>query len=73
MSDRKPDRLLSWSVVNVVIVVAALFPVLWILMLSLKTPATVADGKFFPTEISFENYEGIFSEDVFTKAPARPR
>jgi multiple sugar transport system permease protein len=45
-----------WSVGIVVIVISALFPVFWLLMLSLKTPATVGDGRVWPKEFTLENY-----------------
>jgi multiple sugar transport system permease protein len=58
----------TWGVINTVVLVAALFPVFWILMLSLKDPATLGDGRLVPSKWSFTNYEGIFEQDVFTKA-----
>jgi multiple sugar transport system permease protein len=64
--DRK--RLLSWGTAEAVIVVAALFPVLWLVSLSLKTPATVGDGRLIPKSWSFDNYSSIFHQDIFTKA-----
>ena len=57
-----------WTVVNIIVVIYALFPVLWILSLSLKPTSTVKDGKLIPTQITFENYKGIFSGDVFSSA-----
>ncbi len=44
----------------VAIILASLFPVLWLLMLSLKTPATIGDGRFIPADVSFENYTALF-------------
>jgi multiple sugar transport system permease protein len=64
--DRK--RWFSWAGAEAVIVVAALFPVLWLLSLSLKDPATVNDGRLIPKTFSFDNYSSIFDEDIFTKA-----
>jgi multiple sugar transport system permease protein len=58
----------TWGAINTVVLVAALFPVFWILMLSLKDPATLNDGRLIPSKWSFTNYEGIFEQDVFTKA-----
>jgi multiple sugar transport system permease protein len=51
-----------------VVIIAALFPVLWIVSLSLKTPATVGDGKFLPSDLSLDNYSGIFKQGIFTDA-----
>ena len=42
------------------VVIFALFPVLWIVSLSLKTPATVGDGRVIPKEWTFDNYSAIF-------------
>ena len=49
-----------WSVGLFVIVAAAIFPVLWILSLSLKDPATVADGSLIPKDWTFDNYTALF-------------
>jgi multiple sugar transport system permease protein len=50
-----------WTVGIVAVVVAALFPVVWLLMLSLKSPATIGDGRFLPKEWTLENYESLFT------------
>ena len=61
-------RSTGWTVVNILVVVYALFPVLWILSLSLKPTSSVKDGKLIPSQITFENYKGIFQGDIFTSA-----
>ena len=61
-------RLFGWGAAEAVIVIAALFPVLWLLSLSLKTPATVNDGRLLPKSWSFDNYSSIFDQDIFTSA-----
>src|ERR1044071_6462822 len=61
-------RVTGWTVVNILVLVYALLPVLWILSLSLKPTSTVKDGKLIPTQITFENYKGIFSGDAFSSA-----
>jgi multiple sugar transport system permease protein len=69
MSERVgAGRATGWTVVNILVVVYALFPVLWILSLSLKPTSTVKDGKLIPSTITFDNYKGIFSGDIFTSA-----
>jgi len=72
MSERvSPGRATGWTVVNVLVVLYALFPVLWILSLSLKPTSTVKDGKLIPSQITFDNYKGIFSggnNGAFTSA-----
>ena len=53
-----------WSIGIVVIIIAALFPVFWLLMLSFKTPATVGDGRLWPKEWTLENYEALFTGGI---------
>jgi trehalose/maltose transport system permease protein len=61
-------RATGWTVVNVLVVVYALFPVLWILSLSLKPSSTVKDGNLIPTQVTFDNYKAIFGGNVFSSA-----
>jgi trehalose/maltose transport system permease protein len=57
-----------WAFVTFIVFVLAIFPVFWILMLSLKSPDTVSDGRLIPSEWSTENYKTIFEQDIFTRA-----
>ncbi len=57
-----------WAIANTVAVIYALLPVVWIASLSLKEPATLADGDFVPREWTLENYSGIFATSEFTRA-----
>ncbi len=69
MSERVGTRrAVSWVVIDALVVIYALFPVLWILSLSLKPTSTVKDGKLIPSQITFDNYKGIFSGDAFSSA-----
>ena len=69
VSERVGDgRAAGWTVVNILVVIYALFPVLWILSLSVKPTSTVKDGKLIPSEITFDNYKGIFSGNAFSSA-----
>jgi len=61
-------RATGWTVVNILVVIYALFPVLWILSLSLKPTSTVKDGKLIPSSVSLDNYRGIFRGDFFSSA-----
>lgn len=61
-------RVTGWTVVNVVVVLYALFPVLWILSLSLKPSSTVKDGNLIPTQVTFDNYKAIFAGNMFSSA-----
>ncbi|HSJ16775.1 MAG TPA: carbohydrate ABC transporter permease [Solirubrobacterales bacterium] len=49
-----------WTVGLIAIVVVAIFPVFWILSLSLKDPATISDGRLIPAEFTLDNYEVLF-------------
>jgi len=68
MRDTNPRRLAGWTAANTLIVVVALFPVLWLISLSLKDPTTVADGRLLPSKWTFDNYNGIFDQSIFTDA-----
>lgn len=57
-----------WSTAFVVIAVCSLVPVVWIIMLSLKTPETATDGSFIPHQWTLHNYRDIFNQSVFTSA-----
>ena len=39
------------------VLIFALFPVLWIISLSLKTPESVADGRLIPAHWTLDNYK----------------
>ncbi|MCV7192118.1 carbohydrate ABC transporter permease [Mycolicibacterium brumae] len=56
-----PARVAGWSIVNILVLIYALLPVLWILSLSLKPTSSVKDGKLIPTSITFDNYKSIFA------------
>jgi multiple sugar transport system permease protein len=58
----------GWSGALLVISVCSLVPVLWIVFLSLKTPASVTDGSFIPHHWTLHNYRDIFNAGVFTSA-----
>jgi multiple sugar transport system permease protein len=58
----------GWGTANTVIVVVAIIPVLWIVSLSFKDPATIGDGSFWPHRWTLVNYRGIFKTSEFTHA-----
>jgi multiple sugar transport system permease protein len=61
-------RKLRWGFIDIVVVVYALFPVLWTLSLSFKTAESQTDKKFFPSEWTFQNYKDIFTTNEFIRA-----
>ncbi|ASR34318.1 sugar ABC transporter permease [Prauserella marina] len=60
-------RKTRWALVDVVVVVWALFPVLWIVSLSFKTKDTLTDGNFIPTSWTLQNYKDIFATNEFIR------
>ena len=50
-----------WLLGGLAIVVYALFPVAWIVSLSFKAPADLTNGRFLPTNASWDNYDLILS------------
>ena len=52
------DASVFWGVGIVVVMLYALVPVVWIVSLSLKTPATITDGKFLPKDPDVRQLRG---------------
>ncbi len=61
MQNRTPRSYALWTLALGVILFYALIPVVWLLSLSFKTPATVSDKKFLPQDTTFENYTTLFA------------
>lgn len=61
-------RYTVWAVIDLLVIVYALLPVLWILSLSLKPTSMVKDGRLIPSSITFANYRGIFTGNAFSSA-----
>jgi multiple sugar transport system permease protein len=59
-----------WTVSGLLILVWALFPLLWMLSLSFKDPNTFrsASPTFFPAHWVWTNYKTVFSDSLFTSA-----
>ena len=53
-----------WIVAGIAIVVYALFPVGWIVSLSLKSSDDIANKQFLPTSVSWDNYSQILVGDA---------
>ena len=58
----------GWGTANIFVVLVALIPVLWIVSLSFKDPATITSATFWPKRWTLENYRGIFKTSEFTRA-----
>jgi multiple sugar transport system permease protein len=59
-----------WSIGILVVILYALIPVVWLISLSFKTPATIGtDKSFLPSDWTTENYSSLFnSESPFPEA-----
>lgn len=68
MASRQMDR--RWTAGGLLILVWALFPLLWMVSLSFKDPNTFrsATPTFFPEQWVWTNYETVFSDSLFTSA-----
>jgi multiple sugar transport system permease protein len=57
-----------WSCGGLAAIFYALLPVAWIISLSLKHTADLNDRRFFPVNVSFDNYRTIFTDAQFSTA-----
>jgi len=53
-----------WSIAILAVLVVALIPIVWLVSLSLKPPEAVADQRFLPANISFDNYKSLFEGGI---------
>ena len=68
MSTRKK---VLWWIGGAVIVLYAMFPIAWIISISLKQPSDIANGQFLPSSPSWVNYKEILTgsaSDLFLPA-----
>ena len=64
------QRKLAWWGVNIIVLLYAFLPVVWILSLSLKDSATLNDGRYLPVSPTGASYAAIFSNPDFLRALA---
>ena len=57
----------GWSVANIVVILLVLIPVVWIVSLSFKTPASITDPSYFPVDWTWSNYSGILTTSTFLR------
>jgi multiple sugar transport system permease protein len=57
-----------WVVADILILIYALVPVLWIVSLSLKPTTSINDGRFIPVELTWSNYRQVFQLAPFVSA-----
>ena len=58
----------GWTLANILVLIYAFVPVVWIISLSLKGGDTLNDGKFLATKPTSEAYTTIFKNDDFLRA-----
>ncbi len=68
MARKLTGRHVRWGLLDLLVLVYALFPVVWIASLSLKTTATLTDGNFLPRQWSLDSYRQIFQTDQFVRS-----
>ena len=57
----------GWGVANLVVIVLALIPVLWLVSLSFKTPTAVLDPSYWPSQWTWGNFSGILESSQFLR------
>jgi multiple sugar transport system permease protein len=57
-----------WAVADMMVLIYALIPVLWIVSLSFKPVTSINDGRFIPSEFTWSNYQQIFELTPFVSA-----
>jgi multiple sugar transport system permease protein len=60
VQQRTPGAYIGWTVAIGAVLFYALIPVLWLVSLSFKSPGTVTDKQFFPSDTTFDNYTALF-------------
>jgi multiple sugar transport system permease protein len=70
MQTETTQRKLTWWGVNILVLLYAFVPVIWIISLSLKDSATLNDGNYLPVSPSGNSYAAIFSNPDFLRALA---
>jgi multiple sugar transport system permease protein len=68
MQTETTQRKYMWWGVNVLVLLYAFVPVIWIISLSLKDSATLNDGNYLPVSPSGDSYAAIFTNPDFLRA-----
>jgi len=53
-----------WSIGIALVLIFAMIPVVWLISLSLKPPEAIADQRFIPADVSFDNYKSLFEGGI---------
>ena len=68
MSEQTTRQKALWIIGAIFIVIYTLLPVLWIIMLSFKLAERPVQPKLLPDAMELDNYDTVFSTDLFTTA-----
>ncbi len=68
MTEQSNRQKIIWIIGSLIVVVYALFPIAWVVSLSMKPPTDLANASFFPSHPSLTNYRTVFSTSLFTSA-----
>ena len=68
MTEQTTRQKVTWIIGSLLVVLYALFPIAWIVSLSLKKPSDLSNASFLPTSWSLTNYRTVFQTDLFTSA-----
>ncbi len=68
MIEQSNKQKIIWIIGSLIVVVYALFPIAWVVSLSMKPPTDLANASFFPSHPSLTNYRTVFSTSLFTSA-----
>jgi len=64
-----PRQKILWLIAIALVVLYALIPVVWLIMLSLKKSSTIGtDTSFFPSDPTFDNYRAMVDNPDFQRA-----
>ncbi len=68
MQSETTQRKLIWWGINIIVLLYAFIPVVWLVSLSLKDAATLNDGRYLPVSPTGASYAAIFSSPEFLRA-----
>ena len=68
MQTATPRTKAGWIAADVIVLLYAFVPVLWIISLSLKSDTTLNNGSLWPSGATLENYRKIFANSDFVRA-----
>lgn len=57
-----------WAAASAAVVAYTLLPPAFLVVLSLKSPETIADGRAWPADPTLQNYRDVLGEALFTRA-----